>query len=106
MPSYRHHELGDLYVKINVTFPDSIPVELVSHLEKALPPRTPAEKFPDNIHIDEVTLQEPTEREKARHAHGQDEMDDDDEEGGGPQVQCAQRECSFRLDLYTSLALR
>lgn len=93
MPSFRHHEMGDLYVKINVTFPESIPKELVPHLEQALPPRTPAETFPDSIHIDEVVLSEPSDREKASHQNGGgDDMDEDDEEGGGPQVQCAQRE--------------
>ena len=97
MPSYRHHEMGDLYVKLNVEFPESIPKELVKHLEKALPARTPAKTYPSSIHVDEVGLSEPTEREKASHQNGggrggEDDMDDDDEEGGGPQVQCAQRE--------------
>lgn len=103
MPSYRHHELGDLYVKINVAFPESIDKELVPHLEKALPARTPAKTYPPAIHVDEVGLSEPTEREKASHANGSDDMDDDEEEGGGPQVQCAQRE-SLLTDSEVSLA--
>jgi DnaJ family protein A protein 2 len=100
MPSYRHHELGDLYVKLNVSFPESIPKELIPHLEQALPARTKATTYPPAIHVDEVGLSEPTEREKQSHQNGagggnDDGMDDDDEEGGGPQVQCAQRPSPF-----------
>ena len=92
MPSLRHHELGDLYIKFNVVFPDSIDPTLISGLESALPPRTPAKDVPKGLHVDEVELSEPSEREK--HVTS-DAMDEDDEGGqGGPGVQCAQRESS------------
>ncbi|CED82258.1 chaperone regulator [Phaffia rhodozyma] len=97
MPSYRHHELGDLYVKLTVDFPDTIDPALIAGLESALPPRTPAQTYPENIHVDEVKLSEPTDREKRAHggpgghSHSHDDMDDDEEEGAGPQVQCAQQ---------------
>lgn len=93
MPSLRHHELGDLYIKFNVVFPDSIDPTLISGLETALPPRTPAKAVPKGLHVDEVELSEPSEREK--HVTS-DAMDEDDEGGqGGPGVQCAQRELCF-----------
>ncbi|NXD32449.1 MAS5 protein, partial [Spelaeornis formosus] len=39
MPSYRHHELGDLVVQINVKFPDSLDPAALAPLESILPPR-------------------------------------------------------------------
>lgn len=90
MPSYRHHELGDLYVRINVKFPESISPEVIPALESALPPRKAIQKFGKKFHVDEVTLEEPNDRQKRSAASG-DDMDEDDDERG-PGVQCAQRE--------------
>jgi DnaJ family protein A protein 2 len=90
MPSYRHHELGDLYVKIHVKFPDTISPEVIPALESALPARNAVQKFSKNIHVDEVTLEEPNDRQKRSAATNGDEMDEDDDERPG--VQCAQRE--------------
>jgi len=91
MPSYRHHELGDLYVRINVKFPENIDPAAIPALESALPPRVAIQKPAKNIHVDEVTLEEPNDRQKRSAASGGDEMDEDDEDGR-PGVQCAQRE--------------
>ena len=92
MPSFRHHELGDLYIKFNVVFPESIPPHLIPGLESALPARTPAKAVAKGLHVDDVELSEPSEREK--HATSREDDMDDEEEGGqgGPGVQCAQRE--------------
>lgn len=92
MPSYRHHEMGDLIVHINVKFPDSLSPELLAPLESILPPRPELPTFPENIHVDEhVELVEASDRKKAGGGHhGDDAMDEDDDgQGGGPQVQCA-----------------
>jgi DnaJ family protein A protein 2 len=86
MPSQRHHEPGDLYVRFTVKFPDSIDPSKVSLLERALPPRTPVQTFPKNIHLDEVNLDEPDARSKAS-AMADEAMDEDHE--GEPRVQCA-----------------
>ncbi|KAF8197364.1 DnaJ domain-containing protein [Pholiota molesta] len=69
MPSQRHHEPGDLYVKISV---------------KALPPRKPVEKFDKNVILEEVTLDDADTR--SRPGLQDDAMDEDQEE---PRVQCA-----------------
>ncbi|ORY28306.1 hypothetical protein BCR39DRAFT_535402 [Naematelia encephala] len=90
MPSYRHHELGDLYVRINVKFPDSIPLDSIPLLENALPPRKEIQKFGKKVHVDEVTLEEPNDRQRRTVQNG-DEMDEDDDERGGHGVQCAQQ---------------
>jgi len=84
MPSQRHHEPGDLYVKLLVKFPETISQSVIPLLERALPPRNPVEKFPKAIALEEVHLEEP---DFDARAHGKDDaMDEDQEE---PRVQCA-----------------
>ncbi|KAJ3801428.1 hypothetical protein GGU11DRAFT_769668 [Lentinula aff. detonsa] len=84
MPSHRHHEPGDMYVKLNVVFPDSIALENIQYLEKALPARTPPQTFPNNILIEEVSLQQTDTRSMPRE-YQDDAMEEDPE----PRVQCA-----------------
>ena len=91
MPSYRHHELGDLYVRINVTFPPSIEPSVIPLLEQALPQRNAMTKFAKKTHVEEVTLEEPNDRQRKSAASNGDEMDED-EEDGRPGVACQQRE--------------
>jgi len=82
MPSQRHHEPGDMYVKVNVKFPESIDIPL---LERALPPRQPLKKFDKNVQLEEVNVSEPDARSRRAHEHD-DRMDEDRDE---PRVQCA-----------------
>lgn len=87
MPSYRHHEHGDLFVHISVKFPDSLSPDVVPLLEKALPPRNPVEKFTKSIHTEEVEMDEVDARQRERAQGGGGEAMDEDE--GEPRVQCA-----------------
>jgi len=87
MPSHRHHEPGDLFVALEVNFPDSLDPAAIPHLEAALPPRTPIPTFPKNYMIDEVDMHDMDARQQ-RQAAGGDMMDEDDEQ---PKVQCAQQ---------------
>ncbi|THG96837.1 hypothetical protein EW026_g5068 [Hermanssonia centrifuga] len=84
MPSQRHHEPGDMFVHVQVKFPDSIPVESVPLLERALPPRKALEKFA-KAHAEEVELDDVDPRHRER-AEGGEPMDEDE---GEPRVQCA-----------------
>jgi DnaJ family protein A protein 2 len=84
MPSQRHHEPGDLYVKLNVRFPDTIDQVSIPILERALPPRNPIEKFEKNIVLEEVNLDNAETR--SRGGIQDDPMDEDNEQ---PRVQCA-----------------
>ena len=84
MPSQRHHEPGDLYVKLLVKFPDQIDPNVIPILERALPPRRPREKFPKNITLEEVYVTETDVRSRADVRD--DAMDEDTDE---PRVQCA-----------------
>jgi DnaJ family protein A protein 2 len=88
MPSQRHHEPGDLFIKFSVKFPDHLDPAAVPILEKALPPRKLPEKFPKNVIIEEVDIDEVDSRSKA-HAMQDDPMDGEYAEGGEPRVQCA-----------------
>ena len=93
MPSYRHHELGDLYVKINVKFPESVSPDVIPALESALPTRKAIQTFNKKVHVDEVTLEEPNDRQRRVASNG--EGMDEDEDDGRPGVQCAQRKCKL-----------
>ncbi|KZT66872.1 hypothetical protein DAEQUDRAFT_729832 [Daedalea quercina L-15889] len=86
MPSYRHHEPGDLFVHFTVRFPEQLDPALIPGLERVLPPRAPLEKFPKGIALEEVELEEADNRQRAR-ADAGDAMDEDEE--GEPRVQCA-----------------
>ncbi|CAA7270157.1 unnamed protein product [Cyclocybe aegerita] len=84
MPSQRHHEPGDLYVKLSVKFPDTIDASAIPLLERALPPRAPVETFDKNIILEEVSLDETDTR--TRGGIHDEPMDEDHDE---PRVQCA-----------------
>jgi len=83
MPSHRHHEPGDLYVKIDVLFPESISTSVIPLLERALPPRKPIEKFAKNVIIEEVTMDDVDPRSRSEGLR-EEAMDEDE-----PRVQCA-----------------
>ena len=84
MPSQRHHEPGDLYVKLHVKFPNSLDQSKLHLLESVLPPRNPVEKFSKSIALEEVELDTPDPRQRERAAD--DAMDEDE---GEPRVQCS-----------------
>jgi len=88
MPSYRHHEPGDLFVKFNVSFPDRIDPNLIPYLEQALPPRRPLQAFPKSIMLEEVDLSDMDAKQQRTAERQGDAMDDDDGDGE-PRVQCA-----------------
>ncbi|TEB36094.1 chaperone dnaJ 3 [Coprinellus micaceus] len=81
MPSLRHHEPGDLYVKLAVKFPEYIDPALIHNLEAVLPPRKPMETIHGDV--EEVVLAEPEHRR--RPDLNDDSMDEDHDE---PRVQC------------------
>lgn len=89
MPSQRHHECGDMFIRVQVKFPESMPLESVPLLESALPPRKPLDKFPKNVLIEEVEAVEADARQH-EFADAGEAMDEDGEDGEGePRVQCA-----------------
>lgn len=104
MPSYRHHDFGNLYVKFDVKFPERIhgppdadgyptgmtPAQ-VKAIESVLPPRKPQTVPPADAMTEDYQLEtvDPM-QEGARAQRGATGEDDDDEmQAGGERVQCA-----------------
>jgi DnaJ family protein A protein 2 len=89
MPSYRHHDFGDLYVKLTVAFPETIDPAVIPSLEAALPPRKESQKFAKNVLVEEVSLSDLDARQqREQQKHDSDAMDEDGPDGE-PRVQCA-----------------
>ncbi|XP_064610449.1 dnaJ homolog subfamily A member 2-like [Liolophura sinensis] len=90
MPKYRNpFEKGNLYVKFEITFPESgfASAEAMKALEKLLPPR-PKVELPMGEHVEEVTLSDyDGHANDGGRREAYDEDDDDDHHG--PRVQCA-----------------
>ncbi|KAI5124010.1 hypothetical protein M0805_003842 [Coniferiporia weirii] len=89
MPSQRHHEPGELFVKMHVTFPDTLDPQAFPLLERAFPPRKPLPKFDKNTLIEETTLSDLDARQQQEQTRGGSDAMDEDE--GEPRVQCAQQ---------------
>lgn len=86
MPAQRHHDPGDMFVKLSVTFPETIDPESIPLLERVLPARKAVEKFGKGITLEEVDMEEMDARQRERQDRD-DQMDED--EPGEPRVQCA-----------------
>ncbi|EME79620.1 uncharacterized protein MYCFIDRAFT_212267 [Pseudocercospora fijiensis CIRAD86] len=101
MPSYRHHDFGNLYVQFEVKFPerlsgppdaDGYPTPLskaqIQALESVLPPRMPQHIPPPDAMTEDYQLEKvDLTREGDRAARATDE--DDEDMQGGERVQCA-----------------
>ena len=102
MPSYRHHDFGNLYIHFDIKFPEkilgpnaqdgfptSMSAQQIKALESVLPPRMPqAIPPPDSMTEDYPLEKVDPAREGERAARATDE-DDDDMHAGGERVQCA-----------------
>ncbi|PGH19193.1 chaperone DnaJ [Polytolypa hystricis UAMH7299] len=91
MPSFRHHDFGNLYIQFNVKFPEASEVQNVELLEKVLPPRMQQSQPPPDSMVEDFDLEEVDPSNQAR-AHGASGLDDEDEDGmphGAERVQCA-----------------
>ena len=87
MPSQRHHEPGDLYVKINIAWPETIDPSKIGLLEQVLPPRRGLPGFGKGVLLEDVDMHEMDARQRAAAMGGGDDNMDEDE--GEPRVQCA-----------------
>lgn len=88
MPSQRHHEPGDLYVRFVVNFPASIDPSVIPLLERCLPLRKPLDEFSKNTLVEEVSLDAADPRSRDR-SHSMDGEPMDEDGDGEPRVQCA-----------------
>ncbi len=109
MPSYRHHDFGNLYVQFDVKFPKILPKLLPVNddgapneeydpsaqlrLEEILGKRMEQRPIDDmeNAMVEDFEL-EAVDAGNQRRAHGAGGMDEDDEDGmphGAERMQCA-----------------
>lgn len=97
MPSYRHHDFGNLYIHFNVKFPEhiagpdgasSMTEEQIKALESVLPPRMQQPSPPVDAMVDDAELDDVDGAHEDARAHGA-AGEDEDEEMGGERVQCA-----------------
>lgn len=100
MPSFRHHDYGNLYIQFEVKFPSrlngpdgesSMTPEQVKALESVLPPRIPGRLPPPDAMQDEYQVEDvdPTREGGAARAMNAMDEDDDDMHPGAERVQCA-----------------
>jgi DnaJ family protein A protein 2 len=96
MPSFRHHDFGNLYIHFDVKFPERIGTEGaegaalspedVAALERILPKRVTPANIPAGALTEDFVLEDV---ELTRDGRGMELDDDDEEMGGGERVQCA-----------------
>jgi DnaJ family protein A protein 2 len=91
MPSFRHHDFGNLYIQFDVKFPDKTELGDITLLEKVLPKRAPQIALPPDAMAEDYDLEDVDPHHQAR-AQGGAGMDDEDEDGipqGAERMQCA-----------------
>ncbi|RAL00495.1 type I HSP40 co-chaperone YDJ1 [Aspergillus ibericus CBS 121593] len=93
MPSYRHHDFGNLYIQFDVKFPEKDQLKNLELLEQVLPARAEQSQAPQDAMVEDFELEDvdSSEYSQAR-AHGAaGSMDEDDEDvpPGAERVQCA-----------------
>lgn len=94
MPSPRHHDHGNLYIRFNVTFPEknwTQDAEAFEALRKFLPSPALQSVPPSEAMTEPADLEDMDSSSQSRVFSGAGGMDDDDEDGhpGGERVQCA-----------------
>jgi DnaJ family protein A protein 2 len=93
MPSYRHHDFGNLYIQFDVKFPEKDQLQNLGLLERVLPPRMeqpqpPADSMVEDFELEDIDASEGSQRRAHGAATAMDE-DDDDVPPGAERVQCA-----------------
>ncbi|KAK2734606.1 Type I HSP40 co-chaperone [Onygenales sp. PD_40] len=90
MPSYRHHDFGNLYIQFNIKFPEKEEIRNVELLEQVLPPRLPQPQPPADSMVEDFELEDVEQGGQAR-AQGAAGMDDEDDDipPGAERMQCA-----------------
>ena len=91
MPSFRHHDYGNLYIQFDVKFPDKQDLRNLELLEQVLPPRMqqnapPADSMNDDYDLEDVDARG---HARAQGAAGLGDDDDDDVPPGAERMQCA-----------------
>jgi len=94
MPSFRHHDFGNMYVQFDVKFPEkhwAHDPKVFEALKAILPASLQPTAPPTETMTEAADLEDVDASQQAR-AHGANAMDEEDEDGhptGGERVQCA-----------------
>jgi DnaJ family protein A protein 2 len=90
MPSFRHHDFGNLYIQFDVKFPEKSQVQNLELLEQVLPPRMQQRLPPGDGMVEDFDLEDvdPRQQARAQGATGGDE-DEDGIPAGAERMQCA-----------------
>ena len=90
MPSFRHHDFGNLYIKFEVEFPSGLDMQRLDLLESVLPPRPRLPQLSPDAMIEDYDLEDVDPRSQAR-ARGlaTDEREEDGIPQGAERMQCA-----------------
>src|SRR5699024_954821 len=80
MPSFRHHDFGNLYIQFDVKFPEKDQLKNLELLEQILPPRMEQTHAPADAMVEDYELEEvdSSEYSQARAQGATGAMDDDD----------------------------
>ncbi|BAE57935.1 mitochondrial protein import protein MAS5 [Aspergillus flavus] len=93
MPSFRHHDFGNLYIQFDVKFPEKDQLNNLNLLEQVLPPRMEQPQPPTDSMVEDFELEDIDSSEysqaRAHGAAGSMDEDDDDVPPGAERVQCA-----------------
>ncbi|OOF97297.1 hypothetical protein ASPCADRAFT_206117 [Aspergillus carbonarius ITEM 5010] len=93
MPSYRHHDFGNLYIQFDVKFPEKDQLKNLELLEQVLPTRAEQSQPPQDAMIEDFELEDVDSSEysqaRAHGAAGSMDEEDDDVPPGAERVQCA-----------------
>jgi len=91
MPSFRHHDYGNMYIQFDVKFPQAGEMQNLHLLESVLPPRAIQNSPTGDAMVEDFELEDVDPRGQAR-AQGAAGLDDEDEDGipqGAERMQCA-----------------
>lgn len=96
MPSYRHHDFGNLYIQFGVRFPQrlggpegGLSDHDVRALERILPHRVPEQLPPPDAMVEDFVLDDVDPTQQARSRGMTLDDDDDDMHPHAERVQCA-----------------
>jgi DnaJ family protein A protein 2 len=92
MPSYRHHDFGNMYIQFDVKFPPknwTVDPAAFDALKAILPAQNPVTPPPGETMTEVADLEDVDASQQAR-ASGASAMDEDEDgQPGGERVQCA-----------------
>lgn len=92
MPSFRHHDFGNMYIQFDVKFPDKSEMRNIELLQQVLPSSVPQIAPDEDAMVDERDLEDvdPRYQNRSQGAAGFGmEDEDDDLPPGAERVQCA-----------------